>query len=174
MDFILNSILMFSLISSPLDKFETRAYKLYRDNTKRQREESKEIDNDDINNIIEEIDNNFTIISDLMKEKSKVSAEISSKFNLKIKNKEKLTNQQMLYFKEYNNIVKEEEKIISNHTTKIKDKKELISLENEIISTGSSLKLIYQKLKNILDSQIKVIASLYKAIFHLRMSLELL
>ena len=37
MDKILNSIMLFSLISTPIDKFQSKAYKLYANNTKIQR-----------------------------------------------------------------------------------------------------------------------------------------
>ena len=89
MDKILNSIMLFSLISTPIDKFQSKAYKLYANNTKIQRKENQKIEVEDINNIMSEIDNNFSIISNLLEEKNTLSQGIKQKFNEKIKNKEK-------------------------------------------------------------------------------------
>ena len=54
------------------------------------------------------------------------------------------------------------------------NKKDMINLENELISNQNNFSIIYKKLTNILNNQIKVIASLYRAIFHLKISLEIL
>lgn len=174
MDIILNSIMLFSLLSTPLDKFESKTYKMYANNIKIQKNENKKIKSEDINNIMIEIDNNFSIISRLLKEKKHLSNNINIKFSEKIKNKEKLSKEQMDCFKEYNDIVVEEEDIISTYTTKIHNKKDMIDLENELLSKRSNLNDIYKKLVSILNNQIKVIASLYRAIFHLRLSLEVI
>lgn len=174
MDIIFNSIMLFSLLSTPLDKFEHKTYKLYTTNTKIQRKQDTKIQAEDINNIIIEIDNNFNVISSLLTEKKKLSNNISIKFNERIKNKQKLTEQQMSYFKEYNDIISEEEENISLYTTKIHNKKDMINLENELLSNQNNFKTIYNKLVVVLNNQIKVIASLYRAIFHLRLSLELI
>ena len=174
MDIILNSIVLFSLISTPLDKFESRAYRLYSNHIKKQREESQQIRSEDINNIMGEIDNNFNIISNLLTEKNQLSNNISYKFEQKIKNKEKLSKEQMYCFQEYNGIIVEKKKNISHYTSKINNKKDMINLENELISNQNNFSIIYKKLTNILNNQIKVIASLYRAIFHLKISLEIL
>ncbi|WP_250278909.1 hypothetical protein [[Clostridium] colinum] len=174
MDIILNSIMLFSLISTPIDKFDLKSYRLYTNNKKIYKKENQKIESEDINNIITEIDSNFNIISNLLTEKKQISNDISLKFNNKIKNKEKLSEEQMNYFKEYNDIISEEEKNISTYTSKINNKKEMISLKNELISTENNFNIIYKKLTNILNNQIKAIASLYKIIFHLRLSLSLI
>lgn len=174
MDLILNSIMLFSLISTPIDKFDLKTYKLYANNPKIQRKQNQKIQSEDINEIMNEIDNNFNIISNLLIEKKEISNSIKIKFNNKIKNKEKLSKEQMDCFREYNDIIVKEEENISKYTTKINDKKDMIMLENELISSENNFSIIYKKLTNILNNQIKVIASLYRAIFHLRLSLELI
>ena len=174
MDKILNSIMLFSLISTPIDKFQSKAYKLYTNNTKIQRKENQKIEVEDINNIMSEIDNNFNIILNLLEEKNTLSQGIKQKFNEKIKNKEKLSKEQISCYQEYNNIVGEEEKNISFYNTKIHNKKDMIQLENEMLSNTNNFSIIYKKLTAILNNQIKVIASLYRAIFHLKLSLEII
>ena len=174
MDLILNSIMLFSLISTPIDKFELKAYKLYANNPKIQRKQNNKIESEDINEIMKEIDDNFNVISNLLTEKKEISNAIKLKFNNKIKNKEKLSKEQMDCFKEYNDIILKEEENISTYTTKINDKKDMIMLENEFLSSENNFCIIYKKLTNILNNQIKVIASLYRAIFHLKLSLEVI
>ncbi len=174
MDIILNSIMLFSLISTPLDTFESKAYKLYTSNTKIQRRKNQKIQSEDINNLMIEIDNNFNIISNLLQEKNTLSQNIKQKFNDKIKSKEKLSKQQMTCYQEYTSIVCEEEKNISIYNNKIHNKKDMINLENEMLSNKNNFGIIYKKLTSILNNQIKVIANLYRAIFHLRLSLEVI
>ncbi|WP_317367597.1 hypothetical protein [uncultured Tyzzerella sp.] len=174
MDIILNSIMLFSLLSTPLEKFDYREYKLHTNNIKIHKNQTKKTKVEDINSIMIEIDNNFNVINSLLTEKKKISNSISIKFNQIIKNKQNLTEEQMSCFKEYNDIIIKEEKNISLYNTKIHNKKDMINLENELLSSKNNLKNIQDKLLVILNNQIKVIVSLYRVIFNLRLSLELI
>lgn len=178
MDFILGSLIVLSILSTPADKISSNLIQSGIINLKKQRkivkEEIKnEVTFEDIQSLICEIDNNFLTINSLKLKKINEQNIFKQKMNSFIKSKQKFTQTQIESFKNYSNLIEKDIQNIDIHQNSLKDKKLFLSLQNDLISNSNNLHIIYKKLYKILKNQLNMIENLYKIIFNIKCCAEI-
>ena len=174
MNIIIKSLIMFSILSSPLDKINFNLLHILSNSKNKNFFLKKQIDNKDIAEMFNEINQNFLKINYLNSQKLYAKNSLNKKLSNLAKNKITLSEAQMADFKDFNKLISEDEKAINFYKIKLKNKKDLILLQNDILSKTTDLNSVFERLSLIVKYQTHIIANLYKNIFNLKCCMEVI
>lgn len=128
-------------------------------------EEEEIIESIDIDDALLQIENNKRIITSLIKEKDKFISKIQSIMDLFSHSKVILKQEQIKTFSDFSYNCNLENRELHKTLLKLEDSTELDEIKKEFFKKDSNLKIIYSKLKIIINYQVEAIKILEKIIF---------
>lgn len=166
---IIGGLLVLSLLTSPYMKVDIIAYEVYKSQNQiisyvkkysSQEDAEDEISPVKVEGLMNEIERNNRSINSLLKSNREVIASVHEAVAIKSRTNEKLTEEQMVVYKEFSDYYNKELNDLNRTLSQISDKDVMSKVKSEICSTETDYSGLYNELKGISDNQ-------YNALFNL-------
>ena len=126
--------------------------------------EENNITPDDINEIFYSISDNSKKIKKLLKRKNSIEKEIVSLMDISLYSKQKLTNKQIKYYKEYSESLQYDGSFLKINLKAVMDDDYFKNIINQILLNEGDYSKIYKELKEIADYQYNALFCLNRII----------